>query len=166
MSFLSSRNSTILRVRAVALQLPSCSFIIIYFLPRRYHIKSTKMPAGRRALVLLLGDSITQLSFPAQNAGWGAHLADICELLHLTDWWSQLRICNEMNKIWYYFIDWSHMSSGSLLSCSKTDQRRADVLNRGDHSSKLLINIFMSHRLDGISSSLFCMKNVLLKSYK
>jgi len=32
---------------------------------------------GRRALILLLGDSITQLSFSAINAGWGAHLADI-----------------------------------------------------------------------------------------
>lgn len=31
---------------------------------------------GRRALILLLGDSITQLSFSAVNAGWGAHLAD------------------------------------------------------------------------------------------
>ena len=31
---------------------------------------------GSRALILLLGDSITQLSFSAGNAGWGAHLAD------------------------------------------------------------------------------------------
>ena len=37
--------------------------------------KKVDMP-GRRALILLLGDSITQLSFSAVNAGWGAHLAD------------------------------------------------------------------------------------------
>jgi hypothetical protein len=36
---------------------------------------TTKVMPGR-ALILLLGDSITQLSFSAINAGWGAHLAD------------------------------------------------------------------------------------------
>lgn len=31
---------------------------------------------NRPARIILLGDSITQLSFSANNAGWGAHLAD------------------------------------------------------------------------------------------
>ena len=76
---------------------------------------------GGRGRIVLLGDSITQLSFSAIDAGWGAHLTDVYQ-----------RRADVVNRgMSGYNTDW-------YLRYLRSPQGRADVFGEGSHDADLI----------------------------